>query len=555
VSDPLASTDPSLGSQLMGDTDNYPDENQDCETVSCFDTTYAPVASVMPLDSGEMGVQGSNNTSGGFPLVQAFANWMDSHNESYYAAAWDTWSDLIGNYNGGSLNPYWGTWFYDHVTTPASTAMPLISRNAASNANVPVYYPGGPANGDTSNLVNNNNYTSSAGEDYGFTCPANFSGGNPNTGDCYVAENLSSVPAVQSGSLTQAYVQFDSGAVYQYDPPVEGFSQLGIPYNFTVQVNCTSLSQSTYPTSGWTTVETVTGNSLRTRAFLISMADPGASACNGNYNWVKLDVTQMPPNGFQNWIGKFEVWNASAGHSDSWMMYGDSITANDGEDIDREWGNAFAKQINAWNSAYYPAFSTGAYAGATAGDYASWLFSNTVSPPASAAGSLPWLPKNPAHFIALNLGTNDCNIGGPGPSEFSTSLTNIIDGILNADPTAVVIIPSLPPSGNLRSGTNQILTWTGSGSQSDTTNYTNVATTGNGAGPICNTDITNAITTAQQKYGAAHVMAGPDLWNGMMGSNVEWNDNQLHPALNVDGYGIMRNLWVQWAETHIYSPH
>jgi hypothetical protein len=100
--------------QLGADTDNYPDVGQDCQSTSCFDATYAPVAAVMPIDSGETGVIG--NGSNGFPLEQAYLNWMDSHHQSYYGSAWDTWSNLITDYNGTPKSPF-GTYFHDHLAS------------------------------------------------------------------------------------------------------------------------------------------------------------------------------------------------------------------------------------------------------------------------------------------------------------------------------------------------------------------------------------------------------------------------------------------------------
>jgi endoglucanase len=96
--------------QLAADTDNYPDVGQDCGTVACFTATYAPVAAVMPIDSGELGVMGGNDNTGGFPLAEAFLSWMNSVGGSYYGAAWDTWSDLISTYSGTAKAP-WGTYF------------------------------------------------------------------------------------------------------------------------------------------------------------------------------------------------------------------------------------------------------------------------------------------------------------------------------------------------------------------------------------------------------------------------------------------------------------
>jgi hypothetical protein len=98
-------------SQLMGDTDNYPDIAQDCNTTSCWSATYGPVASIMPIDAGETGLIDSRKP---FPAEQAFLNWMDSVHGSYYGAAWDTWSNLISDYNGTPKAP-WGTYYRAHV--------------------------------------------------------------------------------------------------------------------------------------------------------------------------------------------------------------------------------------------------------------------------------------------------------------------------------------------------------------------------------------------------------------------------------------------------------
>jgi hypothetical protein len=549
VSDPLASSDPSLGSQLMGNTDNYPDENQDCETVACFNTTYAPVADVMPLDSGEMGVQNSNNTSGGFPLVQAFANWMDSHNESYYGAAWDTWSNIIGNYNGGSLNPYWGTWFYDHVTAQSPPPTPLLSRG------LPVFYPGGPANGDTNNAANNSNYTESNSTYFGFNCPRSYSNGG-----CYVAQNLSSVPAVQAGDLSKLLITWDNGVNYWYDQALYSYGDIGNLYDFTIDGACQPFSTTTLP-STWSTLATVTGNTLRSRSWLLDMTDTGAgnSACNGNYNWIRINATSGDPNGWTNWQGKFELWDASrstspAGNSDgdSWMMYGDSITANISMDKDQAWGTGFARQINAWNSRYYPSFEEGGMGGRWAQDYASWIVNQASGAGTTSPGSTPWLPKTPAHFFILALGTNDCLNGGQG--DLYNSFVTMIQNIMKSDPTRVVIVPTMPASPALQSGTNTVMVTNGNGG------FTPTQITGNGQGPSCDTQIQNAVTAEQAVYGASHVMAGPDIWGATVGPSTHWNNDTvgnkldpIHPYADTQGNGILLSAWVKWAEQNVYG--
>jgi hypothetical protein len=112
VTDPLTSSDPSLGSQLMADTDNYPDMGQECGSLTCVTDTYGPVEQVMPIDMGEAGVE---NNSDAFPLIEQFIDQYDTWHQSYYGSQWESWADLITNYNG-TPDSGWGTWYYDHIT-------------------------------------------------------------------------------------------------------------------------------------------------------------------------------------------------------------------------------------------------------------------------------------------------------------------------------------------------------------------------------------------------------------------------------------------------------
>jgi hypothetical protein len=112
VNDPLSSSDPSLGAQLVADTDNYPDQGQDCGSLTCVTDTYGPVEQVMPIDMGEAGVE---NNSDAFPLIEQFIDQYDTWHQSYYGSQWESWADLITNYNG-TPDSGWGTWYYDHIT-------------------------------------------------------------------------------------------------------------------------------------------------------------------------------------------------------------------------------------------------------------------------------------------------------------------------------------------------------------------------------------------------------------------------------------------------------
>lgn len=121
VTDPLATTNPGLGSQMMADTDNYPDTGQFVNSVTSVQDTYGPVERVMPIDMGEAGVVGNPAS---FPLIQGFVGQYDAWGQSYYLSQWETWANLISDYNGtpdtacGHAAPggCWGSWIYDELT-------------------------------------------------------------------------------------------------------------------------------------------------------------------------------------------------------------------------------------------------------------------------------------------------------------------------------------------------------------------------------------------------------------------------------------------------------
>jgi endoglucanase len=95
-------TDPLSNS--MASVDVYPASNI-CGNVTCYDTYYAPVASVMPLMAGEFG-ESADDSVCGVDASNTFMTWMDAHHAGYDAWVWDTWGtscadlSLILDYNG-----------------------------------------------------------------------------------------------------------------------------------------------------------------------------------------------------------------------------------------------------------------------------------------------------------------------------------------------------------------------------------------------------------------------------------------------------------------------
>jgi hypothetical protein len=117
-------TDPLTPSQLIVSVDVYPEGNpcgQQLNT-SCYDDTYKPVSSVMPLIGGEIGESPSNGTTNTFTYVNMFMSWTDTNGNGYFPYAWDPWTTLIPSYGSNSApSTAWGIDYYNHIhnTTPA----------------------------------------------------------------------------------------------------------------------------------------------------------------------------------------------------------------------------------------------------------------------------------------------------------------------------------------------------------------------------------------------------------------------------------------------------
>jgi hypothetical protein len=104
----------------------------------------------------------------------------------------------------------------------------------------------------------------------------------------------------------------------------------------------------------------------------------------------------------------------------------------------------------------------------------------------------------------------------------------------------------VPASPVLRSGTNTWTEWNGS-------SFQQTSSTGNGQGPICDSDIAHVISAEQAKYGASRVLAGPDLWTITSDPSTHWSSDGLHPYGDSQGIGLLRSAWVRWAENNVYT--
>jgi Cellulase (glycosyl hydrolase family 5) len=90
----------------------------------------------------------------------------------------------------------------------------------------------------------------------------------------------------------------------------------GTPLNYTIQVNASD-GNGSYPTTGWVTLVTVTGNIYSSRQHSIATA---------GYNWVQIVVTSTIGNAATAF--KLRVYDTSTGLLDGTSWCGDTISAN-----------------------------------------------------------------------------------------------------------------------------------------------------------------------------------------------------------------------------------
>jgi hypothetical protein len=99
--------------QLVAEAHVY--GQQTCDTVRCFDATYAPVARRVPLIFAEVG-ESFDSSVCGTRHISTIMNWARTHRVGYEAWTWDTWGNcgtLISDYDGKPFGAY-GAWIRSH---------------------------------------------------------------------------------------------------------------------------------------------------------------------------------------------------------------------------------------------------------------------------------------------------------------------------------------------------------------------------------------------------------------------------------------------------------
>jgi lysophospholipase L1-like esterase len=362
-------------------------------------------------------------------------------------------------------------------TTPA--VMPLISLGAPAFAN-----SNQAAAARAADWLHTNSWRSTTVTYDGNGHPTGglISPSNP----VWVAYDLSALPPAER----QTDLAVIHSPQYEYDYGVIAGPLYDMPLTYVLQIN-SAPGGGPPPTSGWQTVATVNDTLLHSHQHVFSM---------GGANWVRVDVTGA---GNQNWHADaqlaLDVYDASGGTDDDFIMFGDSITANAmnwgtisnsaGTVTDQELGVLLHDQV----PAHYPAYEAGGIPYLTAG---------------SALTSIDrWLALFPGKFVGLAYGTNDAD-GCAAPGAFYNNYAMLVQKVLAAG--KIPLVPYFP--------WNPMFT------------------------PSCGQALHDQITALYQAY--PQIIHGPDLWTYFK-NHPDQIENYpslgIHP--NADGNMALREMW------------
>ncbi|MDO5559220.1 MAG: GDSL-type esterase/lipase family protein [Oscillospiraceae bacterium] len=297
----------------------------------------------------------------------------------------------------------------------------------------------------------------------------------------YLAYDLSAVPAQQKKTVIAVWYNLSS-----YDSIGQYISCNAEPIDYTIEVN--SAAGGSYPETGWEIAETIENNGYSSRQHVINME---------GYNWIRVNVTKAAGNTINL---NFDIHDVSEGISDSWIFFGDSITAGG---VNNAYGTGFATFINKLDPRYFPVQENGGIGGITSTD--------------GKQNIDKWLSTSPAKYVSIAYGTNDA-WGNPGNTQkYYDNTKYMIDAVLQSGKTPV--LPKIPSSTNPDVGPN--------------IGYYNAM-----------------IDKLYSEYGDK-LVKGPDF-ESFFNDNPEYlSSDGVHP--NSEGYEAMRSFWAETMYKNVYS--
>ncbi|MDE6671427.1 MAG: lysophospholipase [Ruminococcus sp.] len=304
------------------------------------------------------------------------------------------------------------------------------------------------------------------------------------SGADYLAYDLSEVPENQRKKVIAVWYN----ATGAFDYTVGNGGSNGVPYDYTIEVN--SAVGGTYPEDNWEVIETVTGNTLHSRQHVIDM---------DGYNWIRLNITGNDGKSGGNTSINFDIHNVSDGVSDSWIFYGDSITACGMMNC---YGTGFAEFVHQIDDRYFPVQENGGIGGITSTH--------------GAENIDRWLEAFQGKYVSVAYGTNDA-WGNPSNTEkYYENTSYMVEKIIESG--KIPVVPKIPYATESAVGDNV---------------------------PAYNA----MIEKIYEKY--PEVVKGPDFEKLFRENPELLSADGVHP--NDDGYATMRKLWAETMYETVYS--
>ena len=228
----------------------------------------------------------------------------------------------------------------------------------------------------------------------------------------YLAYDLSDIPQEQRAVINVAWY---SGAWNNYDYTVLKESPGASLSSYRISVN--AAAGGSYPETGWEEIVTVEDYTAHSGENSFPFA---------GYNWVRIEVLGVQ-NGGKNVSLNVDIHSVMNGLVDSWMFYGDSITACGMVTFSAGDGN-FADFLHELDPRFYPAQENGGIGG--------------VLSTHGKANIDRWLKQFPGQYVSIAYGTNDCWGDQTGTEQYYENLVYMIRAIQAAGKTAV--LPKIP---------------------------------------------------------------------------------------------------------------
>lgn len=364
------------------------------------------------------------------------------------------------------------------------TPMHLISRDVPAHTNDD-FSGAFPASHANNSVYGGTNYWRCA------TAPVGGTDSGTLTTPVYLAYDLSGVPSTQRLNLLLAW--YNDPVTDIYNPGLIGQNYFNIPSDYTIDNN--TAAGGSYPAAGWNTLVTVSSNPYHSRQHQVDIAEA---------NWIRINVTAVTGSALNNNVAiNMDVFDAEASFDDTWLFLGDSITQRGLDHDDINLGPILAAQINTLVPTNLPTTENGGVGGYSAAD--------------AASNIATWLSITPAHYIALNYGTNDANSGGVLVTNFQANMTTCINAIIAAG--KIPVVPKIP--------------W------------------GNTAGLLANVPTLNAvIDTLYTTYPS--IVHGPDLYAYFNANQSLISGDGIHP-IDPDGYTAYRQQWASALVANVYT--